>query len=102
MSKADRRIIEELHAEATLSESLIGRQAHILRKVANALHGGELKNGEWSHHDLGEIAIEKMAEIHRLRALLTVAKNAGIIGRDLNDEIETVLAPKEQHIEEEV
>ena len=91
MSKAHLRIIEELRAEAELCENLVGRQARILRTVANALHGGELKNGEWSHHDLGEIAIAKMAEIHRLRALLTVAKNAGIIGRELNDEIETVL-----------
>jgi ribosomal silencing factor RsfS len=91
MSKADRRIIDELHAEATLSENLIAQQATILRKVANALHNGELKDGEWSHHDLGELAVKIMAERHRLKYLLRRAQAAGIISRELNAEIAEVL-----------
>lgn len=87
MSKAHLRIIEELRAEAELSDDLIGRQGNILRKVANALHGGELHDGEWSHHDLGELALDVVAERDRLRGLLCRAKMMGIISQDLDDEI---------------
>jgi hypothetical protein len=87
MSKADRRIIEELRAEADVYDSLVGRQGDILRKVANVLHGGELKDGYWSHHDLADLAAALIAERDRLKELLRQAHKAGIIGRDLNDEI---------------
>jgi hypothetical protein len=43
--------VEEAHAY-----ELVQRQGDILRDVANALHGGPLEDGLWSHHDLGTIA----------------------------------------------
>ena len=50
-------MIEELQREEELTMNLVAGQGNILRDVANALHGGPLKNGWWSHHDLSEIAL---------------------------------------------
>ena len=54
--KKHREIIADFELEADASAALIARQGDILRAVANALHGGPLADGWWSHHDLGEMA----------------------------------------------
>jgi hypothetical protein len=57
----DARTAELVEARAELAESeaevrLIMRQGDLLTRTANALHGGPLPNGLWSHHDLPELA----------------------------------------------
>jgi hypothetical protein len=49
-------LIEEMQAEEDLTMKLVARQGDLLRETAEALHGGKLHDGLWSHHDLPDIA----------------------------------------------
>jgi hypothetical protein len=48
--------IEQLRKEADEDALLRQRMRRILRRTADALHGGSLEDGYWSWHDLPEIA----------------------------------------------
>jgi hypothetical protein len=41
-----------------------------LRATADALHGGPLENGFWSHHDLAEMAEVQRAALVEIRDLV--------------------------------
>jgi hypothetical protein len=53
---------KEVEEELLLRERL----SAILDATANALHGGPMKNGLWSFHDLPELALEAMNRIAKL------------------------------------
>lgn len=48
--------ILELEQELDETHGTLVRTGDILRATANAIHGGPLKDGFWSHHDLPELA----------------------------------------------
>ncbi len=56
MAKEKDARIKELEDEMEDSDKLRDRLSEILTETANALHGGPLKNGSWSFHDLAERA----------------------------------------------
>lgn len=47
--------ITELEQDLDEVHATLSRTGDILRNTANAIHGGPLKNGFWSHHDLPEL-----------------------------------------------
>jgi len=51
-------------------EDLVHRQAEILSGDALALHGGPRKDGDWSHHDLAELAQKMMEERRTMQMIL--------------------------------
>jgi hypothetical protein len=86
--------IEQLREEEETSDNVRKRQSDLLRGVANALHGGPLEDGWWSHHDLPELARTLVAENERLRAALGdlygLVRKQGI-DCDLRSRIESLL-----------
>ena len=59
--KAQQERISELEEDVQGSGWLVGKQGEILTKTANVLHGSPLPNGSWSHHDLPEVAADRLA-----------------------------------------
>lgn len=62
--------LAELRLEEELNFALITKQSDILRVVADALHGGPLQDGWWSHHDLGELAQRQHGALVEARDLI--------------------------------
>jgi hypothetical protein len=60
-------VVRELEEEAEGTYQLITRQGQILQAIANALHGGPLEDGWWSHHDLAEMAARHRAVMVEIR-----------------------------------
>jgi hypothetical protein len=60
--------LSELREEEADTGELVARQGDILRATADALHGGPLADGWWSHHDLAEIAAKMRAALLTLIA----------------------------------
>ena len=56
-----REQLETAKAEVDDLDRMLSKQSDILRRTANALHGGPLENGYWSHHDLPEL-VEQLRE----------------------------------------
>jgi hypothetical protein len=54
--------------ESGLTNAVIGRLGAILKDTANALHGGPMKNGWWSWHDLADRAKALVKENRMLKA----------------------------------
>jgi hypothetical protein len=59
---------EELKIDAIDEDRLRTRLAELLTGTANALHGGPLKNGSWSWHDLPVLAEQAIAKIKELES----------------------------------
>lgn len=53
--------VKELEEDVQGTSWLAGKQGEILSKTAIVLHGGPHPNGLWSHHNLPEVATEKLA-----------------------------------------
>ena len=54
--------LQENHIDLAEETALREKLANILRRTANALHGGPLPNGLWSFHDLPELATKLKEE----------------------------------------
>jgi hypothetical protein len=86
--------IVELRQELSDSEELVIKLGDLLSKTAIALHGGRLKNGLWSTHDLAEIAARHrrllVAALHALRSYQY--ENASTeLAEEMAEELERVL-----------
>lgn len=65
---------DEARVEVEDLARLLEKQSDILRRTANALHGGPLKDGYWSHHDLPELAARlREALLHAIQGSEAVA-----------------------------
>lgn len=84
--------IAELEEEERDSERIRKRMNEILDATANALHGGRLRHGLWSWHDLAELAggqRRKLSEaVDYLRTLSLIDSPHG---RQLGAEIDNLL-----------
>jgi len=66
--------VVRLRREADEADELRKRMSDILHRTANALHGGPLKDGYWSWHDLPAIADRLSRELAEARTLLREAR----------------------------
>jgi hypothetical protein len=79
--------LAELRVEEADTGALVTRQAEILNAVADALHGGPLQDGWWSHHDLADIALKMRAAVDMLleRSAATLAGLSVTVGEEVTD-----------------
>jgi hypothetical protein len=86
LAQAFAEIEAQEHEEADNCE-LITSQGVILNAVADALHGGPLKDGWWSHHDLGQISTKMRSAVEQLlyRSEQLCAALGLVMGREVND-----------------
>jgi hypothetical protein len=80
--------VRALKQELKENQDLRERMTKILNETANALHGGPLKNGLWSWHDLAELAATQRRALetaaHALRSY-----EAGNDAKELAHEVAT-------------
>jgi hypothetical protein len=64
----DRERADRLQEEVEEYDAILGRQGDLLTRTVNALRGNPPPLTSWSHHDIPELAAEKVAEVARLTA----------------------------------
>jgi hypothetical protein len=52
--------LREEREESEHMNRLIHRQGELLTSAVNILHGGQMENGFWSHHDIAELTQQVM------------------------------------------
>jgi hypothetical protein len=68
----DRERADRLQEEVEEYDAILGRQGDLLTRTVNALRGNPPPLTSWSHHDIPELAAEKVAEV----ALLIAERDA--------------------------
>ena len=76
--ESDRERADRLQEEVEEYDATLTRQGDLLTRTVNALRGNPPPLTSWSHHDIPELAAEKVAEIARL----TAERDALQVGRD--------------------
>ena len=66
--KWDRERADRLQEEVEEYDAILRRQDDLLTRTVNALRGNPPPLTSWSHHDIPELAAEKVSEIARLTA----------------------------------
>ena len=64
----DRERADRLQEEVEEYDATLTRQSDLLTRTVNALRGDPPPLTSWSHHDIPELAAEKVAEVERLTA----------------------------------
>ena len=64
----DRERADRLQEEVEEYDAILTRQGDLLTRTVNALRGNPPPLTSWSHHDIPELAAEKVAEVARLTA----------------------------------
>ena len=64
----DRERADRLQEEVEEYDAILRRQGDLLTRTVNALRGNPPPLTSWSHHDIPELAAEKVAEVERLTA----------------------------------
>lgn len=64
----DRERADRLQEEVEEYDATLGRQGDLLTRTVNALRGNPPPLTSWSHHDIPELAAEKVSEVQRLTA----------------------------------
>jgi len=64
----DRERADRLQEEVEEYDAILTRQGDLLIRTVNALRGNPPPLTSWSHHDIPELAAEKVAEVARLTA----------------------------------
>ena len=64
----DRERADRLQEEIEEYDAILTRQSDLLTRTVNALRGNPPPLTSWSHHDIPELAAEKVAEVARLTA----------------------------------
>lgn len=64
----DRERADRLQEEVEEYDATLTRQSDLLTRTVNALRGDPPPLTSWSHHDIPELAAEKVAEVDRLTA----------------------------------
>lgn len=83
--------IAELEEEERDSERIRKRMNEILDATANALHGGRLRHGLWSWHDLAELAQAQRQKLSEAADYLRTLNCDFPNGRKLGAEIDNLL-----------
>jgi len=76
--ESDRERADRLQEDVEEYDATLTRQRDLLTRTVNALRGNPPPLTSWSHHDIPELAAEKVAEIARL----TAERDALQVGRD--------------------
>ena len=84
--------LARLEEEVDDLNRVLSKQSDILRRTANALHGGPLENGYWSHHDLPELVEQLREDLReataRVKSAMIEADHHGRFMRQQADEIQ--------------
>lgn len=64
----DRERADRLQEEVEEYDAILTRQGDLLTRTVNALRGNPPPLTSWSHHDIPELAAEKVSEVARLTA----------------------------------
>ena len=64
----DRERADRLQEEVEEYDAILRRQGDLLTRTVNALRGNPPPLTSWSHHDIPELAAEKVSEVARLTA----------------------------------
>jgi len=86
---AQQGTVTRLKTELKEEEDLRERMRKILDETANALHGGPLKNGLWSWHDLPALAEELLAHLRSYRDSSMVHSHCATYDPTLGREIDS-------------
>lgn len=70
----DRERADRLQKEVEEYDATLTRQGDLLTRTVNALRGNPPPLTSWSHHDIPELAAEKVSEVERLTAELAEVK----------------------------
>ena len=66
--ESDRERADRLQEEVEDYDATLTRQGDLLTRTVNALRGNPPPLTSWSHHDIPELAAEKVSEVTRLTA----------------------------------
>ena len=66
--ESDRERADRLQEDVEEYDATLTRQRDLLTRTVNALRGDPPPLTSWSHHDIPELAAEKVAEVERLTA----------------------------------
>lgn len=83
--------IAELEEEELDSDRIRTRMHVLLDATANALHGGRLKHGLWSWHDLPDLARAQRQKLSEAADYLRTLDSESANGRKLGAEIDALL-----------
>ena len=79
--ESDRERADRLQEDVEEYDAILRRQGDLLTRTVNALRGNPPPLTSWSHHDIPELAAEKVAEVARIQNHLLCVGAAGL---DLN------------------
>ena len=66
--ESDRERANRLQEDVEEYDAILRRQGDLLTRTVNALRGNPPPLTSWSHHDIPELAAEKVSEVERLTA----------------------------------